>query len=79
VSATALADRRVRPISMIAVTWLVLAGCLVLALVFAIAADCVASSGPRRDEGREDGVDGEGWEAEGNSSARGREEGLRRR
>ena len=38
--------------AMIAVTWLVLAGCVVLALVFAIAADCVAASGPQRDEGR---------------------------
>lgn len=38
--------------AMIAVTWLVLAGCVVLALVFAIAADCVAASGAQRDEER---------------------------
>eukprot|EP00035_Acanthoeca_spectabilis_P019191 m.416223 g.416223 ORF g.416223 m.416223 type:complete len:69 (-) comp16830_c1_seq1:1709-1915(-) len=38
--------------------WLFCVGLLVLVLVFAIAADCLAASGPPRPEGRVDGVDG---------------------
>jgi hypothetical protein len=44
--------------------WLFCAGLLILALVFALAADCVASTtGPAREE-REDAVDGASWDTD---------------